>query len=107
MKNFVQPGHNLTLTAAAAVSSGDILVVGSIVGIALTDAASGAEVEVACDGVFKLDKTSAATLAIGDVARLAAAGTVGTTGTDPAIGLVVGTYDTSHVDVKIFGRKVA
>ncbi len=107
MKNFVQPGHNLTLTAASAISSGDVVVVGNIVGVALTDAASGAEVEVACDGVFKLEKTAAATLAVGDVARFAAAGTVGTTNTDPAIGLVVGTYDTSHVDVKIFGRKVA
>lgn len=107
MKNFVQPGQNLTMLAPAAVSSGDVVVVGSIVGVALTDAASGAAVEVACDGVFKLAKASAATLAVGDIARFSASKEVGTTNTDPAIGLVVGTYSTNHVDVKIFGRKVA
>lgn len=107
MKNFVQPGHNLTLTAAAAISSGDLVISGNIVGMAMTDAASGAEVEVACDGVFKMAKANGASLSVGDIAYYAA-GEVTATNTDPAVGLVVGTgYSTDHVDVKIFGRKVA
>lgn len=37
-KNFVQVGENLTLPVTNAVKSGDIVQVGEIVGIALTDA---------------------------------------------------------------------
>lgn len=51
MKTFVQPGETITLTAPYAVSSGGGLKVGSIVGIALADAANGASVEVLVEGV--------------------------------------------------------
>ena len=51
MKNFVQPGETVTLTAPYAVTSGGGLLVGSIFGIATATAASGAEVEVLIEGV--------------------------------------------------------
>ena len=41
MKNYFQPGHTITLTAPAAVTSGGGLLVGAIFGIAAHDAASG------------------------------------------------------------------
>ncbi len=56
MKNYVQPGTTLTLTAPYAVTSGDGLLVGSIFGVAAGDAASGATVEAALAGVFDLTK---------------------------------------------------
>lgn len=58
MKNYVQRGDILTLSAPAAVASGDVVVVGSLAGIAATDATSGADVEVAVVGVFSVAKAA-------------------------------------------------
>lgn len=60
MKNFVQKGENLTLTASAAISSGDVVIVGRIHGVAAGDAAEGDLVDVATAGVFELPKGSEA-----------------------------------------------
>lgn len=57
--NFVQPGKVITVAAPANVESGDIVVVGSIVGVATHSAASGAPVEIALEGVFEVKKVSA------------------------------------------------
>ena len=54
MKNFIQSGNTITLTAPANVKSGGVVVVGSFAGIAAFDALQGAEVEVALTGVFEL-----------------------------------------------------
>jgi predicted RecA/RadA family phage recombinase len=59
MKNFVQQGDTITLTAPYARTSGQGMLVGSIFGVASTDAASGATVEAAVAGVFDLTKVSA------------------------------------------------
>lgn len=56
MKNYVQPGNTITLTAPYAVTSGDGLLVGSIFGIASADAALNDPVEAALTGVFDLTK---------------------------------------------------
>ncbi|RDD72144.1 DUF2190 family protein [Paracoccus versutus] len=56
MKNYVQPGATLTLTAPYAVTSGDGLLVGAIFGVAAGAAASGATVEAALTGIFDLTK---------------------------------------------------
>ena len=61
MKNFVQPGDTVTLTAPANVKSGEVVVVGSFAGIAAYDALQGAEVEVQLAGVFELPATGAIT----------------------------------------------
>jgi predicted RecA/RadA family phage recombinase len=57
MKNFIQDGDNLTVTAPAAVASGDFVQVGRIRGVAVTSAASGAQVELVTEGVFDIPKT--------------------------------------------------
>lgn len=56
MKNYIQEGDTLTVTAPAAVASGDFVQVGRIRGIAVTDAASGASVELRTTGVFTIPK---------------------------------------------------
>ena len=107
MKNFVQNGANLTITASSAISSGDFVVVGDLVGVAVTDIANGASGAIATEGVYQGAKASGATLAVGDVAYLNGTGKLTDTATsNPAVGLVVA-VTTSTVDVKIFGRKVA
>ncbi len=59
MKNFVQEGRTITLTAPVAVSSGGGLLVGSIFGVARGDAAIGANVDALVEGVFDLAKVAA------------------------------------------------
>ncbi len=66
MKNFIQPGETITVTAPADVASGAVLVVGSIVGIAAYTALSGADVEVQTVGVFDLTKVTTDVIAQGD-----------------------------------------
>lgn len=56
MKNFVQPGENLTLAAPAAVVSGQLVKVGSIIGVAAETVAQGAKVDLVTMGVFDLAK---------------------------------------------------
>ena len=65
MKNYVQPGNTLTLTAPYAVSSGEGLLVGSIFGVAAGDAESSATVEAALIGVFDLPKIGSQAWTIG------------------------------------------
>ena len=56
MKNYVQPGNTITLTAPYALASGDGLLVGSIFGIAAGAAALGDPVETTLVGVFDITK---------------------------------------------------
>ena len=59
MKNFIQPGDTLSLTAPYTLLSGDGFLVGSLFAVASADAANGAAVEGATTGVFELKKTNA------------------------------------------------
>ncbi|MCF2870307.1 DUF2190 family protein [Octadecabacter sp. G9-8] len=65
MKNYIQPGENITLAAPDAVTSGDGVLVGSLFGVAHGNAASGADVVLATVGVFELPKVSADDIAVG------------------------------------------
>jgi len=56
MNNYIQNGDTLTVTAPATVASGDFVQVGRIRGVAVTSAASGAQVELKTTGVFRLPK---------------------------------------------------
>jgi predicted RecA/RadA family phage recombinase len=59
MKNFIQDGNVVTVTApTGGVKSGDGIVVGALFGICATDAAQTEEVEIALTGVFELPKAS-------------------------------------------------
>lgn len=59
-KNYVQPGHVLTLTApSGGVVSGQGYVIGALFVVALHNADEGAPFEGQCTGVFNLPKTSA------------------------------------------------
>ncbi len=66
MKNYVQPGNTITLTAPYAVTSGDGLLVGSIFGVAAGDAANAETVEAALVGIFDLKKVASQAWSAGD-----------------------------------------
>lgn len=95
MKNFVQAGSNLTLTAPYAVTSGAGVKIGAIFGVAAGTAASGATVDVVTHGVFDLPKVSTDTFAVGaavywdDTAKLVTSTTSGNT----KIGVAVAAAD--------------
>ncbi len=65
MKNFVQPGNNLTVAAPYAVESGQGVLIGSLFGIAAGDADNGATVDIATVGVFDIAKKTADVFTIG------------------------------------------
>lgn len=65
MKNYQQPGDNLTIPAPASVSSGDGVKVGVLFGVAVSDADSGDDVVIATKGVYELPKTSAQAWTVG------------------------------------------
>jgi len=66
MKNYVQPGNTITLTAPYAVTSGDGLLVGAIFGVAAGTAILGDPVETAVEGVYALKKVASQAWAAGD-----------------------------------------
>jgi predicted RecA/RadA family phage recombinase len=66
MKNFVQDGAVITVPAPADVTSGKIVVIGALIGVAQKAAVSGADVPLLTKGVVSYAKTSALAIAIGD-----------------------------------------
>lgn len=66
MKNFIQSGDSIAVTApAGGVASGAGVVVGALFGVAATDTAEGAPVTLVTEGVFTLPKLLTAVLAAG------------------------------------------
>lgn len=64
--NLVSAGSHLTIPAPELVSSGAVVIAGSIVGVALGGAASGQPVDVAVTGIWELPKVGAQTLSLGE-----------------------------------------
>ncbi len=59
MKNYIQEGDTLELTAPADVKSGDGVLVGKLFGIAAHSAKQGERVNLDREGVYKLPKVAA------------------------------------------------
>lgn len=66
MKNYIQPGDTLTIPAAEAVVSGQVVIAGEIVGIAAGDGAIGDAIDVTTRGVFELPKVGADAIDLGE-----------------------------------------
>jgi predicted RecA/RadA family phage recombinase len=64
--NFEQPGNVIRYTASADITSGQVVVVGKILGVALEDIANGATGNVSICGVFRVPKVSGAVIAAGE-----------------------------------------
>ena len=65
MKNFVQPGANLTLPAPYARASGEGALIGSIFGVASVDVANGVDAVFVTEGVFDLAKAASQAWTVG------------------------------------------
>ncbi|WP_372838308.1 DUF2190 family protein [Phaeovulum sp.] len=93
MRNFVQPGDNITITATATATSGQGVLVGNLFGIAAGNAEIGDSLDLVTVGVFTMPKVSTDVLAVGDAvfwddtAKLATADD--DTGNNAEIGLAV------------------
>lgn len=93
MKNYVQKGENITITATAAATSGQGVLVGNLFGIAAGNAEIGDSLDLVTVGVFDMPKVSTDVLAVGDfvywddTAKLATADDA--TGNNELIGLAV------------------
>jgi len=68
MKNFVQPANVIGVVVPSAVVSGQIVQVGKIVGVATTNGAANATVEVMIEGAVEVPKDNTA-LAVGAAAK--------------------------------------
>jgi len=58
-KNYIQEGDVLDHIAAANIASGDVVLMGKRIGVAVADIASGQSGSVAVEGVFALPKVVA------------------------------------------------
>lgn len=66
MKNIVQAGKVIPFTAGANVTSGQVVRIGNILGVATADVANGASGLAAIDCVATVPKVSAAVIAAGE-----------------------------------------
>lgn len=67
MQNFVQDGSTIDYTnGGSAISSGDVVVVGQSIGIAVGDIANGETGVLSIEGVYDVAKVSAAVIAQGE-----------------------------------------
>ncbi|WP_444901335.1 capsid cement protein [Microbulbifer sp. SSSA007] len=66
--NFVQDGRllNYTNNTSAAITSGQVLAVGAVLGVAMDDIVVGASGVIAIEGVFTVPKVSGAVIAQGN-----------------------------------------
>lgn len=105
-KSYIQKGHTLTLVAPAAVKSGDVVIVGGIIGVAQFDALQNAEVEVQVECVHVLPKATPLVLAQGAAAYWDAGAKkiTATVGANFLLGTVTETAgtDATTVSVKLF-----
>lgn len=62
----VQKGDVINYTAGAEIDSGDVVVTGHTIGVALTDIANGDVGAIAIEGVFTVPKVSAAVFTVGE-----------------------------------------
>ena len=91
-KNYVQEGKIIDWTnGGSTVSSGAVVVIGTLIGVALTDIAGGATGPVQIGGVFNLPKVDAAVIAAGETLTWdVSAGEFDDDQATPAVGDVTG-----------------
>lgn len=100
-KNFVQAGENLTLPVSSTVKSGELVQVGQIVGVALTDAktddGTNYYTTLATQGVWELELS--ATTTVGGVVSVQPTG--GTAAVAVGFALEAVTYSSTAIHVPV------
>jgi predicted RecA/RadA family phage recombinase len=103
MKNFIQPGETINVTATGAdIAAGDVVAVGKLFGIAVADIAEDAEGAVALTGVYSLPKNTSLAITKGDQLFWdASPGEITKTVTDAPIGIAFASADTADTTVHV------
>ncbi len=105
MKNYVQSGNNITVAApVGGVTSGQLVVIGSLIGVASTTQPAGSPVEVITSGVFELPAKPTDEVSVGDLLYWDATNgyltkTAGT-GSKPLVGAAVAAKAASATTVR-------
>jgi predicted RecA/RadA family phage recombinase len=86
MASYVQKGDVLDYTPAAAVAAGDVVVIGSLVGVAPVAIAANAMGSLSIEGVYSMPCATGATGAQGDAIKWVAASGVADAATGVAAG---------------------
>lgn len=108
-QNFIQEGKRIKYTngTGSTITSGSIVIIGALIGIALLDIADGDSGEVALDGVWELPKVTGTAMTQGDeLFYNSGTNKVTKTATDKAIGCAFADQasgDTT-VKVKLYGQ---
>ncbi|MFJ9531250.1 DUF2190 family protein [Herbaspirillum sp. NPDC101396] len=68
MKNFIQAGNVISAAIAVAVSSGDLVILGALAGVASGTYAANETGEYSLEGVYELTALNTSTAAIGAIA---------------------------------------
>jgi predicted RecA/RadA family phage recombinase len=94
MTNYIQSGNNITAPApVGGVTSGQLVVIGALIGVASTTQAAGANVEIATSGVYELPAKPTEEISVGDLLYWDAANSYLTktagTGGKPLVGVAV------------------
>lgn len=103
MKNYVQPGRVITLTAPYALTSGQGALVGTLFSVASGDAANGATFEGVTEGVFDLAKVAATAITAGAKVYWdnAARNVTTTVGSNTLIGCAIVAAATNDTTVRV------
>jgi predicted RecA/RadA family phage recombinase len=105
MRNFAQNGKHLDVTPSVAYASGELVILGDLVGVAVTDIPAGATGVICCEGVFRFTKHPSAAIAQGDHAHWdpATKQVVAHGGSHPIVGIIV-SVNGNEVQLKIHGH---
>lgn len=92
---FVARGDVVNFIAAGTITSGQVVVMGHTLGVALKSGVSGDVIPVAIEGVFELPKVSAAVFVVGeklvfDISAASGAGEFDDSAATPAAGDITG-----------------
>ncbi|HAM4850497.1 TPA: DUF2190 family protein [Escherichia coli] len=106
-KNFVEEGKTVAIVASAAISSGDLVQVGDVFAVALTDIPQGETGDGMTEGVFMLPKLKTDDMKTDDMKTgkkvYLKSGKVQLTnsGSDPLVGVVWADAGTSAEEVPV------
>lgn len=95
--NYVTDGDVIDYTAGSNITSGSVVKIGQILGVALVDIANGATGSVAIEGVYTVPKVSGAVIAKGESLTWdVSAGAFDDNAATPATGDVTGAAAVAH-----------
>jgi len=99
--NYKHPGDVFDYAHSSAVSSGELVAIGSIAGVALGKFDASGEVSYAVDGVYELPKASAAGTMTAGAKAYHASGEITDVNTDPFAGIVAEDAAAGDTTIKV------